>query len=180
MRRTVLSALLVLALSALPAAAEVSPGTIDPATAIPPNAVTPGAVVPGLGTGANNPLPEAGIKGRKLDWPVEAVVVFADDQHQLTDTGKVVLRRQAEWLKTNANAKLLIVGYLNGEGTREYLLVLSLRLAEAAKEELVGHGIDGGRVATVGYGKEKPAECGADRGGQPVRVCTVSLPYAAD
>ena len=91
-----------------------------------------------------------------------------------------MLKRQAEWLKANPNAKLLIVAYLNGEGTREYLLSLSLRLAEAAKDELIGQGVDAGRVATVGYGKEKPAECGADRGGQPVRVCTVSLPYAAD
>ncbi|MGE5146595.1 MAG: OmpA family protein [Candidatus Eiseniibacteriota bacterium] len=172
--------MLALAASALPAWAEVSPGTIDPANAIPPNAVTPGAVVPGLGTSSASPLPEAGIKGRKLDWPVQAVVAFGEEKHQLTEPGRGVLRRQAEWLKSNPNAKLLIVGYLNGEGTREYLLVLSLRLAEAAKDELVGQGVAAARVATVGYGKEKPAECGADGGGLPVRVCTVSLPYAAE
>jgi peptidoglycan-associated lipoprotein len=179
MKRAALILALALALGTPPASAEVSPGTIDPGTANPGTAV-PGTVVPGLGTTSDYPLPEAGIKGRKLDWPVQAVIAFSEDQQRLTAPGRAVLLRQADWLKANPNAKLLIVGYLNGEGTREYLLSLSLRLAEAVKEELIGQGVDGRRVATVGYGKEKPAECGADLGGQPVRVCTVSLPYAAD
>jgi peptidoglycan-associated lipoprotein len=159
---------------ATPARAEVSPGTIDPSTA------SPSTVVQAPGTGSDSSLPEAGIKGRKLDWPVQAVIAFGDDQQKLAANGRAVMVRQAEWLKANPNAKLLVVGYLNGEGTREYLLVLSLRLAETVKEELIGQGVDAKRVATVGYGKEKPAECGADLGGRPVRVCTVSLPYAAE
>ena len=175
------AAVLALAVAAtvLPAAAEVSPGTIDPSTAVPGTAV-PGTVVPGLGAGAVNPLPEAGIKGRTLDWPIQAVVTFSEDQHQLTGAARTVVQNQSDWLKANPNAKLLIVGYLNGDGTREYLLSLSLRLAESVKDELVSRGISGERVATVGYGKEKPAECGADLRGRPVRVCAVSLPYAAD
>jgi peptidoglycan-associated lipoprotein len=173
MRPAPLGLAAALALST-PALAEVSPGTIDPSTA------TPSTVVPGLGSKPDNSLPEAGIKGRKLDWPVQAVIAFAEDQQKLAPAGRAVMLRQAEWLKANPNAKILIVGYLNGEGTREYLLVLSLRLAETVKEELVSQGVDAKRVATVGYGKEKPAECGADPRGQPVRVCTVSLPYAAE
>jgi peptidoglycan-associated lipoprotein len=173
MRQAALGLAAVLALAA-PGLAEVSPGTIDPSTA------SPSTVVPAPSTGSDSSLPAAGIKGRKLDWPVQAVVAFDDDQRKLASNGRAVMLRQAEWLKANPNAKLLVVGYLNGEGTREYLLVLSLRLAEMVKEELVGQGVDAKRVATVGYGKEKPAECGADPGGRPLRVCAVSLPYAAD
>jgi peptidoglycan-associated lipoprotein len=180
MRRLGFTLALLAAVWTRPAAAEVSPGTIDPAIINPPGTAIPGLVVPGLGASSVSPLPEAGITGRKLDWPVQAVVPFAEDRQQLTGVARSVLETQAGWLKANPNAKLLIVGYLNGEGTREYLLSLSLRLAEAVKDELIVNGVDGQRVATVGYGKEKPAECGADLSGQPVRVCTVSLPYAAD
>ncbi|HEX7006034.1 MAG TPA: OmpA family protein [Alphaproteobacteria bacterium] len=180
MSRWRIAAALLLAAWTAPAAAEVGSGVVDPVVAAPPGTPIPGAVVPDLGTSSVNPLPEAGIKGRRLDWPVQAVVPFSEDRQQLTDAARSVLKTQAEWLKANPNAKLLVVGYLNGEGTREYLLSLSLRLAEAVKNELVESGVAGDRVATVGYGKEKPAECGADLSGQPVRVCTVSLPYAAD
>jgi peptidoglycan-associated lipoprotein len=52
----------------------------------------------------------------------------------------------------------LVAGNCDERGTREYNLALGSRRAAAAKDYLVGLGVDASRVETVSYGKERPLD----------------------
>ncbi len=52
--------------------------------------------------------------------------------------------------------QILIEGHCDERGTGSYNLALGDRRANAAKEYLVSLGIDGSRIKTVSYGKERP------------------------
>ncbi len=53
-----------------------------------------------------------------------------------------------------------IEGNCDERGTVEYNLALGQKRADAAKAYLVNLGVDGKRLETVSYGKEKPVDPG--------------------
>lgn len=76
----------------------------------------------------------------------------------ISENGKTILNHNVTALKTSPNMKLRIAGYTSASGSEEYNQGLSERRAESVKEYLVKTGgIDGSRLATVGYGKANPA-----------------------
>ncbi len=90
-------------------------------------------------------------------------VLFVVDQSTLTDEGRAVLAGQATWLQTNTDYVAVIEGHADEQGTREYNLALGARRANAVREYLVSQGVDGNRLKTLSYGKERPAEiCSAE------------------
>jgi peptidoglycan-associated lipoprotein len=84
-------------------------------------------------------------------------VFFGYDQVDLTAEARAILDRQAQWLKQYGNVSVTIEGHSDERGTREYNLALGDRRASAAKNYLVARGISPNRVATLSYGKERPA-----------------------
>ena len=60
-------------------------------------------------------------------------------------------------LKDYPTYKLTIEGHCDERGSAEYNMALGEERAQAAKSYLVQSGIPGGQLATVSYGKEKPA-----------------------
>ena len=90
-------------------------------------------------------------------------VLFAVDQHRLSDEGRAILTAQAEWLVNNPSYSATIEGHADEQGTREYNLGLGARRANEAREFLVSRGVAGNRLRTVSYGKERPLEiCSAE------------------
>jgi peptidoglycan-associated lipoprotein len=89
-------------------------------------------------------------------------VFFGYDRFDLTPEARSVLERQAAWLRQYPNVRLLVAGNCDERGTREYNLALGARRAAAARDYLVSLGIDGGRVETVSYGKERPLDARAN------------------
>ena len=90
-------------------------------------------------------------------------VYFLVDQSSLTPEAQETLRRQAAWLKQYPNVTVQVEGHADERGTREYNLSLSARRATVAREFILAQGIDGGRVTTIAYGKERPvALCDAE------------------
>lgn len=85
-------------------------------------------------------------------------VFFAYDQYTLTPQAQGTLARQAAWLKEYPGTKILLAGNCDERGTREYNLALGARRAEAARAYLVSLGVDGSRITTVSYGKERPID----------------------
>lgn len=85
-------------------------------------------------------------------------VLFVVDQSTLTDEGRAILAGQAGWLQTNSDYVAIIEGHADEQGTREYNLALGARRANAVREYLVSQGVDGNRLKTLSYGKERPAE----------------------
>lgn len=93
-----------------------------------------------------------------LEQNVGHRVFFGYDQYSLTPQAQATLQRQAEFLKQYSNVRIQVSGNCDERGTREYNLALGARRAEAARAYLVSMGVDGSRVSTVSYGKERPID----------------------
>jgi len=89
-------------------------------------------------------------------------VFFDFDKSDLRPDAIETLNRQAGWMKTNGAVTVTIEGHCDERGTREYNLALGERRAAAAKQYLESTGVDGGRMETVSYGKERPAVLGSN------------------
>jgi peptidoglycan-associated lipoprotein len=91
-------------------------------------------------------------------------VFFDTDRHDLTAEAQFVLSKQAEWFAANPGATATVEGHADERGTREYNLALGARRANSARAYLIGQGVDGNRLRTVSYGKERPVAVGSDEG----------------
>ena len=96
----------------------------------------------------------------KLDVPAFMTerIYFDFDKSVLKLDAQSLLKKKADWLKANANTKLLIEGNCDERGTPEYNLALGERRAEAAKKFIVDLGIDAKRISTISYGEERPID----------------------
>jgi len=56
---------------------------------------------------------------------------------------------------------IIIAGFTDDRGTEEYNRGLGERRAQAVREALIGMGVSGGRVQTVSFGEEMPADSGS-------------------
>ena len=57
---------------------------------------------------------------------------------------------------------ITIEGHCDERGTREYNLALGERRAHVVRQALLALGVNGGRITTITYGKERPAAVGSD------------------
>ena len=89
-------------------------------------------------------------------------VFFDLDQHDIRADQEATVRAWAEWLKAHPGASFMIEGHADERGTREYNLGLGARRATSVKSMLVSLGVVAGRVRTISYGKERPAEAGSN------------------
>ena len=83
-------------------------------------------------------------------------VFFDTDKSSLSDEARATLQCQAAWMELYPNLTFTLEGHADERGTREYNLALGGRRANAAKDYLVSLGVNGGRLNTVSYGKERP------------------------
>jgi peptidoglycan-associated lipoprotein len=91
-------------------------------------------------------------------------IYFIVDQSNLTSEGSDTLTKQAEWLQQYPNVTIQVEGHSDERGTREYNISLSARRATAAREFLIQQGIKANRIASIAYGKERPAAlCDAEQ-----------------
>ena len=89
-------------------------------------------------------------------------VLFEYDSSDLTPEAQRTLERQAAWLKRYSNVSVTVEGHCDERGTREYNLALGERRATAVSNFLVALGINGARIMTISYGKEKPVALGSN------------------
>jgi peptidoglycan-associated lipoprotein len=89
-------------------------------------------------------------------------VFYAFDSNGLTNESKATLKRQAEWLRAHPNIRASVQGHCDVRGTREYNLGLGERRSHAARKYLETEGVSPDRLETISYGKERPADLGAD------------------
>jgi len=89
-------------------------------------------------------------------------VFFGFDKSDLTPEATATLDRQAAWLKQYPAVTVTVEGHADERGTREYNLALGERRASAVKNYLAALGVDGARLQTISYGKERPAVVGSN------------------
>ena len=117
----------------------------------------------GSGAGVDRPGVSQGAFGdyepgsqEELAALVGSRIYFGYDQYNLSEAAQAVLRNQADWLKRYGDKSIVIEGHCDERGTREYNLALGARRAAAARRYLMVLGIDGSRIRTISYGKERP------------------------
>ena len=88
-----------------------------------------------------------------------ADVYFDYDKYNIRPGDADILKKNYGMLASNAG-KVRIEGNCDERGTVEYNLALGQKRADAAKAYLVNLGVDGKRLETVSYGKEKPVDPG--------------------
>ena len=116
---------------------------------------------PGPPMAPTPPQPVGPVPGSQADFLASVIsdtVHFELDKYDIDGESQGILRSQAQWLGRYPGKSVTIEGHCDERGTREYNLALGERRANAAKNYLVGLGIDPGRITTVSYGKERPAD----------------------
>jgi peptidoglycan-associated lipoprotein len=87
---------------------------------------------------------------------------FDFDSFKLRGDARDALKKDADWLKSNANATVQIEGHCDERGTTEYNLALGEKRANAARNYLIKLGIAKSRLSVISYGKERPTDPGHD------------------
>jgi peptidoglycan-associated lipoprotein len=116
---------------------------------------------PPLREGAGIPSGERPIVTGELTHGQFATVYFDFDSAKVRPSEVAKLEAVAAALKGNSN-KLVIEGHCDERGTAEYNRALGEHRAQAAREKLVALGVAAGRITTISYGKDKPADLGHD------------------
>jgi peptidoglycan-associated lipoprotein len=107
------------------------------------------------------PTPELSLQ-EDLAINVGDRIFFGYDRSDLTGESQATLQKLAAWMTSRPTVTITLEGHCDERGTREYNLALGERRANSARDYLIALGVDGGRVNTISYGKERPAVLGSN------------------
>lgn len=83
--------------------------------------------------------------------------IFYDyDTYSVRADAQATLSKNASYLASHPDVKVLIGGYCDERGSNEYNLALGQNRADAAKNALITAGVAASRIRVISYGKEKP------------------------
>jgi peptidoglycan-associated lipoprotein len=83
-------------------------------------------------------------------------IFFNYDKYDVSTDAQAVLAKDAKYLLSHPNAKILVGGYCDERGSNEYNLALGQNRANSAKKYLIDTGVAASRIRVISYGKEKP------------------------
>jgi peptidoglycan-associated lipoprotein len=83
-------------------------------------------------------------------------IFFDYDAADIRTDAQATLSKDAAFLNSHPDMKVVIGGYCDERGSNEYNLQLGQTRAEAARNALVNAGVAAGRLRVISYGKEKP------------------------
>lgn len=130
-----------------------------------------GAAGPGSGVGLDDPRwRELGInsEAEKREFLDKAQafenqdVYFDYDSYSLTPPAMKILEEKTAFLKRFPRVKVTIEGHCDERGTTEYNMALGERRANAATQFIANSGLQGAKLTTISYGKERPIATGHD------------------
>ncbi|MFP5204694.1 MAG: peptidoglycan-associated lipoprotein Pal [Acidobacteriota bacterium] len=83
-------------------------------------------------------------------------IFFDYDTADIRSDAQATLSKDASYLNSHPDIKIVIGGYCDERGSDEYNLALGQNRANAAKSALVNDGVAATRIRVISYGKEKP------------------------
>lgn len=83
-------------------------------------------------------------------------IFFDYDTADIRSDAQATLSKDASYLVSHPDVKIVIGGYCDERGSDEYNLALGQNRANAAKNALVNDGVASNRIRVISYGKEKP------------------------
>ena len=93
---------------------------------------------------------------REFSQNVGDIVYFSTDSTDVSPEAQQTLTAQARWLQQYSQYTITIEGHADERGTREYNIALGARRAQAVRDFLARNGVNGARIRTISYGKERP------------------------
>lgn len=88
------------------------------------------------------------------------VFYFDFDSNIVKPEAHLPLQAHAAYLQANPNVRVVLNGYADERGTKEYNLALGERRAKAVERFLVVSGASASQIEVVSYGEEFPADPG--------------------
>jgi len=104
----------------------------------------------------------AGATTTEVKTMLATMIHFDFDKSDIKSNDAGTLDQKVAILQANPALRVRISGHCDERGSAEYNLALGNRRGNKAKEYLVQHGIDAGRIETVSYGEERPIAQGHD------------------
>jgi len=104
----------------------------------------------------------AGATTTEVKTMLATMIHFDFDKSDIKSNDAGTLDQKVAILQANPALRIRISGHCDERGSAEYNLALGNRRGNKAKEYLVQHGIDAGRIETVSYGEERPIAQGHD------------------
>ena len=89
-------------------------------------------------------------------------VNFDFNSSQLSDEARSTIDQNAQYLQENPGITVQIEGHCDERGGAEHNLALGERRSTSVKNHLQSMGVEGSRLSTISYGKERPLEYGHD------------------
>ncbi len=83
-------------------------------------------------------------------------IFFDYDTDAIRSDAQATLSKDAGYLASHPDVKIVLGGYCDERGSDEYNLALGQRRADSAKNALVTAGVAATRIRVISYGKEKP------------------------
>lgn len=153
----------LLAVSLLVAACAKRPALVSSAAPAPTGAaVTVAPPAPAEAPAASPPAaasaaPMAPPPPKEFEARTELLAIHFDfDKYAIRAGDAKILEANAEWLKSNPDALILIEGHCDERGTNEYNMALGDRRARATMNYLLAQGVRSARMSTISYGEERP------------------------
>ena len=89
--------------------------------------------------------------------PELKTVHFSYDADRLDEDARLTLRANADYLKVHPEMRVQVAGNCDQRGTVAYNLALGQRRAASVRSYYENLGVEGSRVATISFGKERLA-----------------------
>jgi peptidoglycan-associated lipoprotein len=83
-------------------------------------------------------------------------IFFDYDTYDIRADSQATLSKDASYLASHPDVKIVIGGYCDERGSNEYNLALGQNRADAARNALITAGVAASRIRVISYGKEKP------------------------
>jgi peptidoglycan-associated lipoprotein len=117
------------------------------------SATTPGTAVPPVkgATATGNTRPD-----------LKRSVYYEFDKYDIKPEYRVLVESHARWLRSNPQARLVIEGNADEQGSREYNLALGQKRAESVSKMMTLMGVRAEQVEAISYGEERPRANGHD------------------
>ncbi len=113
---------------------------------------------------SGTPLPDridgANFFGSNVTRGQLSPVYFGYDSMTVSDSELMKVEQVATVMGSGDNT-VIIAGFTDDRGTEEYNRGLGEKRAQAVREALISMGVSGGRIQTVSFGEEMPADPGS-------------------
>lgn len=116
--------------------------------------------VPARDEAANAREAEARAAAERARTALTARIFFGFDRSDLSPEARAILDTKVPVLRQNPAVTLSIEGHADERGSEEYNLALGMRRAEAARQYLIGYGVDAQQLQSQSMGEDRPLDPG--------------------